>query len=141
MVPGALTFRFANLDPDTPEIETSVRYDGWTANSTAYVDEQDFATFVEELTVFARNLTGEVAVEFGRDDGIGMLSMRWQNVRPTGHIVCHLALVTADEPNASRRVSIPLHAEPAALDRFLPGLRALYKTRAPATLELRAEWP
>lgn len=141
MVPGSLTFRFANLDPDTPEIEAEFEYDGWCARSTAYVAENDFAAFVASLEAFARALTGEVTVEFGRDDGIGLLAMRWRSVGPSGRVVYHLTLVTADRPGEARRVSLPLLAEPAALDRFLPGLRALFKTRAPATLELRAERP
>jgi hypothetical protein len=133
--PHELRLVVVYVDDDLTELEATVGAGYWSGRARAYTVPQDIATFASALQQFGSGASAGAEFVAGADTGIGLIALRFYRVDRSGHIACHVRLVTGRLPGDHRpeevsRLSVEVRAEGAAVDRFARQLSELARTQA-----------
>src|SRR4051812_27869653 len=93
---NVLALRLVYQDEHLIELEARVVSDGWSGRSTAYATCDQVLEFAGELRRFNTTQSGEARLEAGRDDGIGLIGLRFYKMPDYRAAVrCHVRLTRA----------------------------------------------
>lgn len=89
----------------------------------AYTVPQDIAAFAAALQRFVDGSAASADFEAGADTGIGLIGLRFYRVDRSGHIACHVRLVSGDMANEHRpeqvsRLAVEVGSETWAVVQF-----------------------
>jgi hypothetical protein len=107
--------------------------EGWCGIATAYTTFDEIREFASELAQFDRNLSGEATLEAGRDDGIGLIAMRFYTTDAARHVACHVRLATSLTGYRNEQIhklAIQVKTEPSFIERFTKRLESIAEARA-----------
>jgi hypothetical protein len=104
--------------PDLIELGISARFDGWSADSTAYASPTAFREDARRLLAWVSSPTEPVFIEAGADTGIGWMLLKFYTVDRAGHAFCAVTLSSGRTARTSRRFAIEIPTELGMVERF-----------------------
>ena len=130
-----VTVEIVYEDEDVIQIEAVVRGGEWRGRAKAYTVPTELHLFAERLLAFAAGKSASADFNVGEDNGIGLIVLRFYRVDRSGHTACHVRLASGDvsmghRPEEVFRLSLELHAETWAIERFARQLSVLASTQS-----------
>jgi hypothetical protein len=133
-LPHSITISVSYAEEYMLGLEATVAVGRWGGRARAYTTPTDLQEFAAALRSFAEHPSGEVAFEAGRENGIGLVALRFYQIDRAGHLACHarLASQTATEhrPEEVFRFAIEACVEPSAVIVFARALGDMATSRS-----------
>jgi hypothetical protein len=83
------------------QVECRVKFGDWSGAARAYVRQDDLRAFASAARRFGETLRGPAAWEAGKDNGVGLVGLRFYTIDRSGHIRCYVRLAS-DAPSPCR---------------------------------------
>jgi hypothetical protein len=121
------------VDEHLIELAATVGAGHWRGRATAYTVPTKVSRFADALLHFADG-GPSAAFEAGKDNGIGLIALRFYRIDLSGHIAGHAHLASGGVPTDHRpeqisRLAVEFGAEAWAVIQFAQQLRELARTQ------------
>ncbi|MBX9582769.1 MAG: hypothetical protein K2X87_20885 [Gemmataceae bacterium] len=122
-------------DVDILELEAIIHTGLWRGRVRAYTVADGIAAFAAALERFTDGAAPVAEFMAGADTGIGLIGLRFYRVDRSGHIACHVRLLSGDlatdhRPEQMWRMEVEVGAEAWAVVQFTRQLAELARVEA-----------